>query len=118
MERGRVEAHPRPLHLDADLVVPQRSRRSIALVAPEDRRSSGRAQRHVERIVDPAEAEALRGLGIPGHVGRHLVAEQQARAVAVRFRLVDLVVAVGEQAARLEGALFLEIVVAQRRPLP
>ena len=42
-----------------------------------------RAQRHVERIVDAAEAEALRDLGVEVRVFRQLVAGDDARREAV-----------------------------------
>src|SRR5436190_23497051 len=114
MKQGRIEANARLLHLEADLVVPQ-GLVVVARAPPEGGGVVGGAQGYVERVVGAAEAETLRGLGIPGRTRRHLVRQQHTRAVAVRFRLVELVVPVGEQAARMEGALFLVIVVAQSR---
>ena len=111
VERRGVEGYAADARLHAAFVVPQRLV-VIVLVAAEDRPVLGRAQRDVQRVVHAAEAEALRGLGVEGDGVRRLVAEQEAWGEAVRRGLVGAVVAIGEQAARLELAGFAEVVVA------
>ena len=112
-ERGIQRDVAAGARLDARLVVPQ-GLVVVVLEAAEDGLVFVRAQRVVQRIVDAAEAEALRGLGIEGHAVVELVAHQKARGDAVGGGLVhDVVVAGREQAALGDRALLVEVVVAR-----
>src|SRR3546814_18369388 len=66
----------------------------------------------VERIVDAAEAEALRRLGIEGDAVGDIVAEQQERRETGRRGLDAGVVDVGEQAARHEAPALIQGIIA------
>src|SRR3546814_6148298 len=79
----RVEGDSAELRLHPAFIVPQ-SFVVVARAAAEGLRVgsvryAAVAERQVERIVDAAEAEALRRLGIEGDAVGDIVAEQQAR---------------------------------------
>src|SRR6202007_80199 len=87
VERGEVEraAATGDLRLRADLVVPQRFV-IPRVVAAEGSAVGRRTEREVERIVEAAEAEALRDLRVQARGVGELVAGHDARGDAVRAR--------------------------------
>ena len=85
----------------------------IALEGAEQRLVVRRAQRHVERIVHSAEAEAFRCLRVQRERVVDVVTKQLASAHAVGLRSVRRIAAIGEQAARDEAAAFFEIVITR-----
>ena len=111
MEHCRVEGEAALRIFDAGFVVPQRLV-VISAEAPEGLQIATRAERHVDRVVDAAQAEALGRLNVDAEVVRRLPRGDHARRESVRLRLVakaDDVV--GELAARDEVAFLVEAVI-------
>ena len=116
IEGRGVEGDRAAAELEAGLVVPQGLvvvGRTVAEGLRDDPGRSAFAQRNVQRVVDSAEAEALRSLEVDAEIAVGLPGDDRARGEAVRLGLVaDEHVAVGKDAARDEVAAFLEAVVA------
>src|SRR6476661_5882373 len=111
VEGGRVEGDAALRIFDAGFIVPERLI-LVGLEAAEGRKVARAAKRRVQRVVDAAETEALRDLRVDAEAVAGLPAHDPARREAARTGLVRAIVAVREDAARVEASFFMEVVPA------
>ena len=109
-DRG-VELHAPGLRFEAQFVVPQ-GFVVVGLEGAELFEVAPGAQGGVQRVVDTAEAKALRHLRVDAHRVAERVAGHKARVETVGCGVVRLPVGIGEHAPRGEAARFLEVVPA------
>src|SRR5215217_7085962 len=82
VEDRRIEGEPALRIFDARFVVPQRLV-FVSALAAEDLEVLWRAERHVQRIVDAAETEALGGLEVYAEIAIGFVARNEAGRDAI-----------------------------------